>query len=99
MASSVARVGNNLSGGVFIPEIWSTLLNKKYYKATYWDRIANTDWQGEIAGRGSKVLIRVRPTVTVNKNYKENQKIDYQDLLDEDIELLIDHAHLFAFNF
>jgi hypothetical protein len=74
MPSLVARTGNNLSIGGFIPEIWSTHLNYKFYKTTYWHLIANRDWEGEISGKGSKVIIRVRPTVAVNKNYKENQK-------------------------
>lgn len=58
--------------------------------------IANHDWEGEIKGAGSKVYIRVRPTVNVG-DYTVNGNINYQDLGDDKIELVIDKAKYYAF--
>lgn len=58
--------------------------------------IANHDWEGEIKGMGSKVYIRVVPTVTIG-DYTVNSDISYQDLDDAKIELLIDKAKYYAF--
>jgi hypothetical protein len=45
--------------GTFIPEIWSAKLNQKFYAATVFGEIANTNWEGEIKGMGDKVLIKI----------------------------------------
>jgi N4-gp56 family major capsid protein len=60
---SVAVAGGYNGGvdayaGVFIPEIWSGKLQVKFYKATVFGEIANTDYEGEIKGQGDKVQIR-----------------------------------------
>jgi hypothetical protein len=96
MPTSVARVGANLPNGNFLPEIWSRKLNVKYYKALTLMKIANTNWEGEIKGQGSKVQIRQRPTITVG-DYTVNSNINYQALQDDKIELLIDKAKYWAF--
>lgn len=96
MPTSVARVGANLPNGNFLSEIWSRKLNIKYYKALTLMKIANTNWEGEIKGQGSKVQIRQRPTITVG-DYTVNSNINYQALQDDKIELLIDKAKYWAF--
>jgi hypothetical protein len=58
--------------------------------------IANHDWEGEIKGGGSKVIIRAIPTITIG-DYGIGGTINYQDLEDDKIELLIDKAKYFAF--
>lgn len=80
--------------GKFIPEIWSGKWNAKFYDATVFAAIANTDWQGEITGKGDKVIIRNRPDVTIRSYVKgQNLEIDHPD---SDIqELLIDTADYF----
>lgn len=95
MPTSVSRVGANLPNGNFIPEIWSKKLNFKYYKETFLMEIANTAWEGDIKGQGSKVQIRTRPTVTIT-DYAVNGNVSYQNLTDDKIELLIDKAKAFA---
>lgn len=50
----------------------------------------------EIKGQGSSVIIRTRPTVVIN-DYSVNQDVQYQDVVDEKIELLIDKAKSFSF--
>jgi len=58
--------------------------------------ITNSQWEGEIKGQGSSVLIRNRPTVDVT-DYTVNQDIQYQDILDEMITLNINQAKSFSF--
>lgn len=53
-------------------------------------------WEGEIQGQGAKVIIRKRPDVTVS-DYQVGGTINYQDLTDEKLELLIDKAKVTAF--
>lgn len=96
MPALVTRTGANLPNGNFIPEVWSKKLQAKFYKATVFGEIANTDWEGEINGQGSRVMIRVRPTITIG-DYTVNGNISYQDLQDDKIELLIDKAKYYAF--
>ena len=96
MPANVARTGGNLSNGNFLPAVWSKLINSKYYAQTCLMNIANSKWEGEIKGQGSQVEIRVRPTILVN-DYTANSAIQYQDLVDEKITLLLDKAKSFAF--
>jgi hypothetical protein len=96
MTARVARTGNNLANGVFIPEIWAKKLNVKYYAQTCLTDITNNDYEGEIKGQGATVQIRNRPTVAIS-DYTVNQDIQYQDIVDEKIELLIDKAKSFSF--
>jgi hypothetical protein len=93
---AVARTGNNLPNGNFIPSVWSKKLNVKYYAQTCLMDICNSTWEGEIKGQGSSVQIRNRPTVAIS-DYSVNQDIQYQDIVDEKIELLIDKAKSFSF--
>jgi hypothetical protein len=96
MPARVARTGNNLAAGAFIPEVWAKKLNVKYYAQTCLADITNNDYEGEIKGQGATVQIRNRPTVAIS-DYTVNQDIQYQDIDDEKIELLIDKAKSFAF--
>lgn len=87
---------SSLPNGNFIPEIWSKKMQAKFYASTVLGEIANHDWEGEIKGSGSKVIIRSIPTVTIG-DYGIGGTINYQDLEDDKIELLIDKAKYFAF--
>ena len=93
---AVARTGNNLPNGVFNPVIWSKKLNLKYYAQTFLPEITNSTYEGEIKGQGSQVTIRSRPTVQIN-DYTIDKPIQYQDIVDEKIDLYIDKAKQFAF--
>lgn len=96
MATTVDRIGNNLPSGNFIPSLWSKKLNHKYYAQTFLMDICNSSWEGEIKGQGGSVMIRNRPTVAVT-DYSVNQDIQYQDIIDEKVELVIDKAKSFSF--
>ncbi len=93
---SVAAGYSSLPNGNFIPEIWSKKMQAKFYASTVLGEIANHDWEGEIKGSGSKVIIRAIPTVVIG-DYGIGGTINYQDLSDDKIELLIDKAKYYAF--
>ena len=83
--------------GTFIPTLWSGKLAKKFYKATIFGEIANTDWQGEISALGDKVIINTIPTMTIN-DYKVGQQLVYEVPSPATIELKIDQAAYFGIN-
>lgn len=96
MPTQVARTGANLANGNFIPEVWRKKLQAKFYANTVLDQVTNHDHEGEINGMGSKVYIRVRPTITIS-DYTVNSNLTYQDLADDKVELLIDKAKSYSF--
>ena len=67
--AAAANTGNpNPYSGTFIPTLWSGKLIEKFYDATVLGAISNTDYEGEIAKFGDKVIIRQKPTIAIN-NY------------------------------
>ena len=78
----------------FIPEIFSKLLQAKFYKQSVLPAISNTDYEGEISGQGDKVTIRTVPAVTIN-DYAGT--ISTQELTTAKVELLIDQAKYYSF--
>ncbi len=80
----------------FIPQIWSSKLVEKFYEATVFGEIANTDYEGEIKSYGDTVIIRTRPTLIVN-DYVKGQNLKYQAPESEAIELTINKGKYFAF--
>ncbi len=83
--------GNNANG---VSVIYSKKLNAKFYANTSLMETCNTDWEGEIQGEGSKVVIRSRPDVAIN-DYEGT--VTYQGLEPGKIELPIDQAKYYAF--
>lgn len=82
--------------GTFIPAIWSAKMNAKFYAASVYAAIANTDWQGEISGLGDKVIINNVPSITIS-DYTIGSNLVYQTPVPNTIELAIDRAKAFAF--
>jgi hypothetical protein len=80
--------------GGFIPEVFSKMLQAKFYKSSVLPAISNTDYEGEISGQGDKVHIRTVPTVTV-ADYTGT--VSYSDLTTSTVELNIDQAKSYAF--
>ena len=78
----------------FIPEVFSKLLQAKFYSSSVLPNISNTDYEGEISGQGDKVVIRTVPAVTIN-DY--DGTITTQELTTAKVELLIDQAKYYAF--
>jgi hypothetical protein len=82
--------------GTFIPAIWSAKLNAKFYAASVFGDISNTNWEGDIQNVGDKVIINTAPTITVS-NYVVGAGLTYQVPVPSTQELLIDKGKYFAF--
>lgn len=82
--------------GTFIPAVWSAKLNAKFYAASVYGEIANTDWQGEVSSMGDKVYINTAPSITI-ANYAAGTNLNYQVPTPDMQELLIDKGKYFAF--
>jgi hypothetical protein len=82
--------------GTFIPVLWSSQLNWKFYKTTMFSEIANTRWEGEIKALGDKIVINQIPSLTVN-TYVPGSGLNYETPQPSTIELQIDKAKYFAF--
>lgn len=96
VSNSVAKPTNSYSG-TFIPTIWSGKLMKKFYEATLFGAIANTDWQGEIKDYGDQVIINTIPDVVV-KEYKAGQQLTYDVPQGDTFNLVVDKGRYFAIN-
>lgn len=83
--------------GTFIPTLWSGKLNAKFYATTVFGEIANTDYQGEIASMGDKVIINNTPSISIN-DYVIGQNLNYEVPTPETVELAIDKAKYFGVN-
>lgn len=82
--------------GTFIPAVWSAKLNEKFYAASVYGEIANTNWQGEVASMGDKVYINTAPTISI-ADYSVGTNLTYQAPTPDMQELLIDKGKYFAF--
>lgn len=94
-ASGVPDYGPGAGTSNFIPEIWSGKLIEKFYKTTVFGEIASTDYEGEIAGFGSNVIIRGIPDVTVD-DYVVGMTLTYERPTRVSTNLSIDKAKFFA---
>jgi hypothetical protein len=83
--------------GTFIPTLWSGKLAQKFYAATVFGEIANTDWQGDITGMGDTVIINTIPTITIN-NYSIGQNLAYEIPAPSTITLTIAKGKYFGVN-
>ncbi len=81
--------------GTFIPEIWSGKVIEKFYDATVLAAISNTDYEGEVRNQGDKVIIRTKPTLTIN-TYEATQGLTLERPSSSNVELLIDQGRYFA---
>lgn len=82
--------------GTFIPTLWSSKLNVKFYASSTFADISNTNWQGEIGGIGDKIVINNIPDITIQK-YVPGAGLQYQVPTPNTIELQIDQGRYFAF--
>jgi len=80
--------------GVFIPTIWAGKLIEKFYDSTVLAAIANTDYEGLITSKGDKVIIRTKPTITINP-YETDQALAVERPTSNIVELLIDKGFYF----
>jgi hypothetical protein len=82
--------------GTFIPTIWSSKLNQKFYTASTFAAVSNTNWEGEISGMGDKVIIQNIPDIAIS-TYVPGQGLNYQVPTPSTLELVIDQGKYYAF--
>jgi hypothetical protein len=82
--------------GEFIPAIWSGKLNAKFFAASTFAAVANTNWEGEFSSKGDKVIIQNPPSITINP-YKAGATLNYEVPAPDSVELAIDQGYYFAF--
>ena len=87
---------NTPMSGTFIPTLWSSKLNAKFYTATVFGEIANTQWEGEIKSMGDKIIINNIPSLTVN-DYVAGAGLSYEVPTPSIVELQVDKGKYFAF--
>ena len=83
--------------GTFIPTIWSSKLNIKFYAATTFGDVSNTNWEGDIKSMGDKVIINNIPTISINA-YTIGQNLTYEVPTPNTVELQIDKGYYFGVN-
>lgn len=83
--------------GSFIPTVWASKLNVKFYAATTFGDISNTNWEGDIKSMGDKVVINNIPSITINA-YTIGQNLSYEVPAPSTLELQIDKAYYFGVN-
>lgn len=79
----------------FVPEVWSGKLLIKFYAATCLTEVTNSDYEGEISGKGDKVKIRTVPNVTI-RDYSKGEVLTLEAPESAPVELSIDKAKYFA---
>ena len=84
------------SASKFIPQVWSGKLVEKFYTATVFGAIANTDYEGEISDYGDSVIIRTTPTMTIN-DYEIGLGLTYETPISANVSLDINIGKYFAF--
>jgi hypothetical protein len=87
---------NNLPNGVFTPVIYSQKVLKFFRKVSVVEDITNTDYFGEIENFGDTVNIILEPVISVQP-YQRGTVVTPQDLVDQQTQLIVDHANFFAF--
>lgn len=96
-ANSTTKLGTLGDGTLrFIPTLWSSKINKRFYATTVFGEISNTDYSGEISGMGDKVIIMRSPIITIG-NYEIGQTLTYERPTIEKTELVIDRAKKFTY--
>ena len=89
-----ATGSGNANQAKFIPEVFSKLLQAKFYSSSVLPAISNTDYEGEISGQGDKVVVRTVPSVTIN-DYVGT--VTNQNLVTDTVTLNIDQAKYYSF--
>jgi hypothetical protein len=72
-------------------------LAQKFYAATVFGEIANTDWQGDITGMGDTVIINTIPSITIN-SYSVGQNLAYEVPAPSTISMVINKGKYFGVN-
>lgn len=96
MAFQKAAGWNNLPNGNFSPVIFSQKVQVAFRKENMATAITNSDYFGEISGYGDSVKIIKEPDIDII-DYARGQRLEPQDIDDEEFTLVIDQANAFSF--
>ncbi len=96
-ATAAPHTTNPTYSGTFIPTVWSSKLNVKFYAATTFGDVSNTNWEGDIKSMGDKVIINNVPSITIN-TYVVGTSLSYEVPVPSTIELQIDKGYYFGVN-
>jgi hypothetical protein len=83
--------------GTFIPTVWSSKLNIKFYAASTFADVSNTNWEGDIKSQGDKVIINNIPDISI-RAYVIGTPLTYDVPVPNTIELQIDQGYYFGVN-
>jgi hypothetical protein len=95
MSFPVAAGVTSMSG-TYIPEIWSGKTLIKFYTATVFGSIANTDYEGEIKKQGDTVHITTVPDMVI-RDYVVGQNLVRDRPKPGKVDLLVDKGKYWSF--
>lgn len=78
-------------------QIWASKLLAKYYLASTFASITNTEYSGQIKAMGDTVRIRTVPDITIS-TYVKGQELSYESPESANVDLVIDKGKTFAFS-
>lgn len=87
--------GVTTHSATYTPEIWSGKMLVKFYTATVFGSITNTDYEGEIKKHGDTVQIRTVPDVVI-RDYTIGQRLVNERPVPTKVSLLIDKGKYYA---
>jgi hypothetical protein len=95
--SAVTPVASGITShsGTYTPEIWSAKTLVKFYTATVFGSISNTDYEGEIKNSGDTVQIRTVPDIII-RDYSIGQKLVRTRPAPSKISLYIDKGKYYS---
>lgn len=96
MAVNAATGFTQLSGTAVPNQLWAKKTQVKFYDASTFTAITNTDFSGEITNMGDKVTIRTTPDITIF-DYQKGAELSKQLPEPSTLDLTVDKAK--AFNF
>ena len=96
MAITAAGGFPQLSGTLVPNNVWSTNLLVKFYDATVFGAIANTDYEEDVKRFGDKVNIRTTPSITIH-DYEKGGVLQTQTPDPQNVTLTIDKAKYWNF--
>ncbi len=88
----------NFPNGKFSPDLFAKNLLMYNQQISIVDSITNNEYEGLISAMGDTIHIRQAPQVSV-KSYTRGQKIEWQDIDDAEITMVIDQANQFGYKF
>ena len=78
------------------PQLYAPKLLRNYYEKSILAAMFNTDYQGQFNRCGDVIKIRRNAVINV-RPWKDGDKIVYNDVATDDVEMRIDHGYVWSF--